>query len=739
MLATHPCRPAYRTRSRSSTLPLGAVAAVALVSATVWGQGPPRGTTPGDQAEAQAQTTAAASQITNYLNEIGLSQLTRRETTIAFVRTKDDAERRREAVRAKILDLVGGLPRLTGAPNVRRFATLADEGFTIENIAYQTVPGYWVTANVYVPAGPGPFPAIVIAPGHGAGKASQYAWGAYFARSGVLTLAIDPMGQGERMQHFDPELGASKLEASGDHEHANQTALLIGHHVARYWFADGIRGVDYLTGRADVIDARIGTFGCSGGGTAATYLMAMDPRVRVAAVASFITSFRTLLPGNGPQDAEQTLPSFIASELDFADWVEAAAPRPFAIIAFETDFFPVAGARATYDEARRFYSLYGAEGNLRYIEGGGGHCNLGPVTPQITEFLFAHLKGAGTSLPAFTQTRPKDADALTVTATGQVATSLGGRTAEDLTREAARTIAPANTRPPASSAELSRAKARIRDDARALAGIVASGGYEGPEVTTTPRQPLDGYRVDTVIIESEPGITLTGAIGIPDSPGPKPVVVWMDAAPRERTLANPEFARLVRSGRIVFAFHPRAVLGEPPPNPAPLALGPYMSLLLRATVVGKTIVGMRVDDTIRVVDWLISRPDVDRQSIVLYGTGAQGMVALHAAALDRRISQVVAEGTLVSYRMALEAGLHRNLSEVLVPGVLTRYDVPDLLLAIGPRPVSLVNPANAMGQRVSEPVARTALQPAFEADRALGWQDRIRIVRRSATDPLPLP
>ena len=109
--------------------------------------------------------------------------------------------------------------------------------------------------------------ALVVAPGHGAGKASQYSWAANFARAGFLTLVIDPMGQGERMQHFDPELGTSKVEPSGEHEHANQTALLVGQHIARYWFADGIRSVDYLSSRPDVDAARIGTFGCSGGGT----------------------------------------------------------------------------------------------------------------------------------------------------------------------------------------------------------------------------------------------------------------------------------------------------------------------------------------------------------------------------------------------------------------------------------------------------------------------------------------
>ncbi len=189
------------------------------------------------------------------------------------------------------------------------------------------------------------------------------------------------------MQHFDAELGVSKVEPSGEHEHANQSALLVGQHIARYWFADGIRSVDYLTQRKDVDAKHIGTFGCSGGGTAAAYLAAMDPRVAVTVSSSYITSFKELLPGNGPQDAEQTLPRFLASGLDFADWVELAAPRPFAIVAFDEDFFPIAGAKWTYEEARSFYSLYRAEDKLVFINGRGGHCNLGPVASEVLSFL----------------------------------------------------------------------------------------------------------------------------------------------------------------------------------------------------------------------------------------------------------------------------------------------------------------------------------------------------------------
>ncbi len=709
---------------RKGSLAVACVAALSAAGLALAVQQPQERPGTAERARAQEQTTAALAQLNRYLNDLGTAQLARRAQAIEALQTKEDAERRQARVRETVLDLVGGLPRIGGPVAIRRFAILEEDGFRVENIAYESVPGYWVPANVYVPKSPGPFPAMVIAPGHGAGKAWQFGWGAAFARAGILTLSIDAMGQGERVQHFDPERGRSKVEPMGEHEHANQSALLVGQHVARYWFTDGIRGVDYLTAREDVDPAHIGTFGCSGGGTAAAYLAAIDRRIGVAAVASFITSFRDLLPGAGPQDAEQTLPRFLASGLDFADWVELTAPRPLAIVAFEDDFFPIAGAKQTYEEARRFYSLYGAADSLRLIKGAGGHCNLGPVMPEVMGFLVRHLKGPDAPVPVFEPVRPKDPNALTVTSTGQVATSIGGETVEGLTRRDARGLMAA-TAALGSKDELERLRDRVRRDVRRLAVVVAEPG-EAPKTTSTLRQRGDGYRWETVMLESEPGITLAGLIAIPDGKGRWPVVVWMDAAPLETAAERPALVRLARSGHIVLAFHPRGVLGEPPPHPEQLALGQYMPVLLRAIVVGKTIVGMRVDDTIRVVDWLTSRGDLDASSVTLHGTGAQGIVALHAAALDERITDVVVESTLVSYRMALDAELHKNLSEILVPGVLRHYDLGDLLEAISPRPVLLVDPVDAMGQAVPEHVVRSELAQVFTTDRGLGTPERVR-------------
>jgi cephalosporin-C deacetylase-like acetyl esterase len=724
-----------RSRSKRAFLSIAILTAAASGPAVAQNLGRGGfGQDPAQQAAAKAQTEAATLQMHASLNEVAYRMLAERAKGVAAIENKERAIARRDDVRRRIVRLVGGIPATTGPVNVKVFDSTKENGFTIENIAYESCPSYWVTANVYVPKGKGPFSAMIIAPGHGAGKAFQYSWAANFAHAGILVLSIDPMGQGERMQHWDEELGRSKLEGSGDHEHANQTSLLIGQHIARYWFADGIRGVDYLAARPDVIADRIGTFGCSGGGTAAAYLAAMEPRIRVAAVASYLTSFKELLPGNGPQDAEQTLPGFIAERLDFADWVELAAPRPYAIIAFQEDFFPIAGARWTFEEARRIYSLYGMEGNLRLIHGQGGHCNLGPVMDQVVGFLLSHLFPGETAPKEFQRLRLDDFDKLTVTPTGQVSSSLKSLTVEAIARnDAVRLMAKPEVISNPDS--LRRLQSTVQADVRRLAGVTADE-TQRPNVTARLLKQAEGYRTESLKIESEPGIRLAGVIGIPDSGGAHPAILWMDPTPNEAIARSPDFIRLVRAGNLVIVFHPRDVLGEPQSGPEQLALGQYMPELLRAAVVGKTIVGLRVDDVIRVMNWICSRNDVDRGRITLYGKGGLGMVALHAAAVDERVGKLVLEGSLLSYRTALEAALHKNLSEVVIPSVLTRYDTPQLMQVIFPRPILLINPTNAMGQPLRTRVVEEALSAPLALDRALGRPDRIKLLHRGFGDPL---
>jgi len=101
---------------------------------------------------------------------------------------------------------------------------------------------------------------------------------------------------------------------------------------------------------------------------------------------------------------------------------------------------------------------------------------------------------------------------------------------------------------------------------------------------------------------------------------------------------------------------------------------------------------------------------------------------------DARMTRLMAENTLVSYRTALDAPLHRNLSEITIR---RHYDVVDSLEAIAPREVTPLNPADAPRQAMHLEQTHERLSATIQSEQNLCYKDRIRLVRRSAHDPFP--
>ena len=132
-------------------------AALLATTAALGAQAPTRPPAPAPAqtgpAKAAAQSAAAQAALIAHLDAVGFAQLDRRATAIAGITSRADAERRQADVRRTIESLVGGVPKASGRVAATSFGTVADDGFTIENVAFESVPGYWVTANVFVPAG----------------------------------------------------------------------------------------------------------------------------------------------------------------------------------------------------------------------------------------------------------------------------------------------------------------------------------------------------------------------------------------------------------------------------------------------------------------------------------------------------------------------------------------------------------------------------------------------------------
>jgi cephalosporin-C deacetylase-like acetyl esterase len=143
------------------------------------------------------------------------------------------------------------------------------------------MPGFYVTGCLFIPDSiKGKRPAILFVSGH---TQESFRYKEYqimilnLVKKGFIVFGIDPVSQGERIQHYDPEKNASVIgPTTREHEYLGNQTLISGVSLARYFIWDGIRGIDYLLTREEVDPANIGVTGQSGGGTQSSYIFAFD-------------------------------------------------------------------------------------------------------------------------------------------------------------------------------------------------------------------------------------------------------------------------------------------------------------------------------------------------------------------------------------------------------------------------------------------------------------------------------
>ncbi len=208
-----------------------------------------------------------ADALLRWMDSRAQAELDARDHSIAAIQTRDQAEARKQIVRETILHVIGGLPKYDGPLNARVTRRIDLGRYFIENVVFESLPDYWITANLYAPKTPGPHPGILIPLGHwDQGKPAAQRMAGNFALKGFVVLAYDPVGQGERQQAYDWRTGKSLAGGSTEqHILAGAQSLLVGESFARYRVWDAKRALDYLVSRPEVDGARIGCTGCSAG------------------------------------------------------------------------------------------------------------------------------------------------------------------------------------------------------------------------------------------------------------------------------------------------------------------------------------------------------------------------------------------------------------------------------------------------------------------------------------------
>lgn len=673
-----------------------------------------------------------------YLQRQAEALLQEREREIVLLQDPQSLARRRAYVKQAILEAIGGLPERTPL-NARVVGVIDQPGYRIEKVIFESLPGFYVTANLYLPKqGQPPYPAVLYPLGHEPGGKSYEVWQrmlATLATHGYVALTWDPVGQGERVQIWDNDLEQPKLGSSTvEHTMLGVSCLLVGDNLARYTIWDGIRALDYLLSRPEVDPKRIACTGNSGGGTQTAYLAALEDRIAVAAPSCYLTSWRWLLRTIGPQDAEQVLLPWLARKLDHGDFIFSFAPRPYLVLAAIRDFFAISGTRRTYEEARRVYQALGAKDRLAMAEVDAGHGYHQPNRLVAYRWLNRWLRQRDEDMqePDITIF---DFDELACTPTGQVVTSLGGETVFTLNRSRAQALNPQLTWP-RSVDELTSFRQEIRRRVRQLLSIdpaAATPTVEGYGVIER-----DGYTIEKIVYWSEADIPIPSLLFLPRNQTRRQPVLWVDGRGKAAAASpNGDIEWWVRHGHPVLAVDLRG-WGETRPQTSTKGnvwndyFGDYDSAMT-CLLLAKPLVGMRARDAIAGLNFLESRFAGARPIVI--GRGAGTLPALYAAALDDRAVAIVLEQMLASYRSVVEQPVHRRVLESVVPGVLRSFDVQHLLASLAPRPILVVNPVDPLGNPLPLSRAVEIYQSVSDVYRASGAAGQFQIIRRRELEP----
>ncbi|QDU19129.1 acetylxylan esterase [Urbifossiella limnaea] len=641
-----------------------------------------------------------------------------RATEVEALRTPADIAARQDRLRKQFVAALGGFPDKTPL-NARTVGTLKRDGYRIEKVIFESRPEHHVTANLYLPDGPGPFPAVLMPIGHSqTGKAADYVQRGcvLLVKNGFAALAYDPIGQGERVQLLD-KLGQPAIKGStSEHTMTMVGALPTGHCTASYRVWDGIRSLDYLCSRPEVDEKRLGCTGCSGGGTLTSYLMALDDRIAAAAPSCYLTSLDRLFSTIGPQDGEQNIPGQVAVGMDHADYVTMRAPKPTLVIAASKDFFDIKGTWDTFREASRVYAKLGFPERLSLVETDTSHGYPKSHREAAVRFFNRWLRGVDTPVTEGDFPIEKDAD-LRCTRTGNVIEDLKGRSVFDLN---------------AVAADEARKQRKALDPAALRAAVAKQLGLTASPQTT----------VEKVGAEGREGYTLLKLIYRTDGGLPLPAVAFVPAKERRdgarvvlvhdggKAAATADAEALAKAGRYVLALD-LSGFGETAPGVAAPGRPNYFGVESRETFLSlhlsRPLLGRRVQDLMAVVKHLRSPAD---KEIELIGHGAAASVVLHTAALlPNDVAAVQLVGGGVSWDEVARTTVSVNQFAGVVPGALAVYDLPDLAASLSPRPLVIRAPKDAAGNAAPAALVERTFAPVRAAYAKDGADGRFTTTR----------
>ncbi len=586
-------------------------------------------------------------------------------------------------IQGAFLSGIGGFP--ASAPpanlNAKTTGTIDQPHYTIENVIFESLPGWYVTTNFYLPKNrTGLVPGVVVFCGHsGTGKAYYQGVAGLLAQNGFAALMVDPLGQGERLQMIDRATGAQIVPwCTLEHTHIGLASSLLGENINRYFIWDNLRAVDYLLSRPEIDKTKIAATGNSGGGTQTTYQCLFDSRLAAAAPSCYVNARREFLQSRNPHDAEQNVFGTFPNSIDFPDMLMGVAPKPLLLLSAAYDFFPNEGTQWTFDELKRIYGLFGKESNLEWFVDDAIHGFSHPLRCAMVKFFNKHLLGKPEAQLNLTPAPEVSTEKLNCTKSGQLLMDFDVPSLMDATV----------ARIPKKYAVT---KDQVRAKVRALVHHERNPGKLHARLVET-RNSI-GIFGQKLFFYSEKSIAVSGLIAKPEKAQGK-LQATLLLLPEGTDLAwewdfLTRWSHLWTGNRLLMIFDPRGLgavkTDTTTPGDETRHYGTNFMHAYNAWMLGDNFAAAQAYDITRALDYLRSRPDVDPDNIGIHAQDSIAFAGLLAAVADGRLKRHAFPGLPESYaaELAKIAYDRRKLAETnTIHGMLAEFDIPQLQAAL---------------------------------------------------------
>jgi len=706
----------------------------------------------------------AAGMISRDIERRRILAIQRENIAWSKVKSREDWERFRDQRLNALRESLGRFPPPPKDLHIETTARFEGDGCRIENIVFESRPGLFVTANLYLPAKPREsMPAVLFSHSHHNPKnqGELQDMGMTWARQGWLVLVMDHLGHGERRQHpFVSNDQYAKPFRVGRQDYYFRYNLglqlqLVGESLMGWMVWDLMRGVDLLCSRERVDKERIILIGSvAGGGDPAAVTGALDPRV--AAVAPF--NFGGPQPDYPiPQDAANEFYYFgvaywettrclrLGGRDGFAHWVIAASVAPRRLI-YSHEFAWDRAHDPVWPRLEKVFSFYDAHGRLAVATGRGNlkgrppestHCNNVGIVHRRQ--LYPHLeRWFDMQPPAEEYQNRREVEEL-LCITPKVTERLDPQPVYKLARKLANEQIAGARKVLRSVDVASRRKILRRGWSRLLGNITPVGS---PTVRATECLETKGVVIERIVLEVKPGIVVPLVLmQSGDCSAPLPVVIAIaDSGKQQFLTARADTVSTWLEAGCAVCLPDLRGYGETSPGSSsgPRSIGTTLSC--RDQVLGQTLLGSRLRDLRSVLLFLRSRECLDervllwgdslaainppeRSEVVPYGVDnpnvqaepSAGLLVLLTALFEDKASAVYARGTFASFQSLLDSHFLHVPHDSVVPEALTVGDVADIAAALVPRPLRIRCSIDGLNRGIPSDTITVAFAPTSQA------------------------